>query len=91
MSATIITEITIQNKRGLHLRFAGEIAKIAFRHTACIKISKDGKSADAKSTLSMLTLAAACGTKLTLSTDSETGQEALDEICTFIRNYDSDR
>lgn len=91
MSAIVTTEITILNKRGLHLRFAGEIAKIAFRHAARITICKGSKSADAKSTLSMLSLAAPCGSILTLSAEGETAQTALDEICTFVRNYDSDR
>jgi len=80
-------EVSVLNKRGLHLRFAGQITRIAAQFDALVKLYKGEQSADAHSTLSMLTLEAGSGSKLLLQAEGEQAGEALQAITNFIETY----
>jgi len=83
-SDEITREVTVLNKRGLHLRFAGQIALLAMRFQAVVKLRKSNQSADARSALSMLTLEASCGSKLIIQAEGEEASAAVAEIGDFI-------
>lgn len=76
------TKIKIINQLGLHARAAAQLVRIAAKFKSkIILIRNDNKIfADAKSILSVLTLAAAKGTELILEVEGEDEKNALIEI-----------
>ncbi len=78
------SEVTLRNRRGLHLRFAGLIAKAARQFVADIRLGKGNRLVDAKSPLALVSLAAPFGTQLTLrieGPDAEKAATIMDEVC----------
>ena len=72
----IVTEVKIFNPLGLHARAAAQLVRLAGKFKSKITLIRYDNAvlADAKSILSVLTLAASRGTKLQLTV------EGLDEI-----------
>jgi phosphocarrier protein HPr len=82
------SHVTLQNALGLHARAAAQLVKLS-RGFQCnvILIRPDNASvADAKSILSVLTLAATLGTELILQADGEDEREALTNIESLINH-----
>jgi len=71
---------TIKNKLGLHARAAAVLVKTTGRFLSDIKIIKDGVEADGKSILGILSFAASKGTNITVLTDGEDADIALNTI-----------
>lgn len=74
--------VKIINRLGLHARAAAQLVKLAAKFQSNILIQRKDKavSADAKSILSVLTLAASFGTVLTLQitgSDEQVASEAI--------------
>lgn len=82
------TEIKIVNPLGLHARAAAQLVRLAgkFASKIIIKRSDNNLFADAKSILSILTLAAAKGTVLKLEVSGKDETEAFEEIKTLFAN-----
>jgi phosphocarrier protein HPr len=78
----IETRVVIVNQLGLHARAAASLVRTAGRFSSLIRIERaDGAaSADAKSILSVLMLAASRGTELRLSVDGGDEIEASQAI-----------
>jgi phosphotransferase system enzyme I (PtsI) len=88
-----VAECTVEviSRLGLHARAAANLVRLASRFKSKLTLQRpDGSAeADAKSILSILTLAASYGTKLKLTATGEDAQEALDAICgLFARAFD---
>ena len=79
-------EMTITNRLGLHARAAARMVQLAQGFTAEIELEKDGEAADAKSVLSLLTLACPMGTKVTLRTKGPDADSALEALAELIQN-----
>jgi phosphotransferase system HPr (HPr) family protein len=75
-------EIIVTNRLGLHARAAAKLVRIAARYESVIKLHGKNNSvfADAKSILSVLTLAASCGSELTVECHGPDEIEALEQI-----------
>jgi phosphocarrier protein HPr len=76
-------QVEITYPLGLHLRAANTFATLARSFRAETRVSSDGKEADGKSILDLLTLAAACGSVLDLEArgpDAEAVVAALVEL-----------
>ncbi len=71
---------TIKNKLGLHARAAAVLVKTTSMFLSDIKIIKDGVEADGKSILGILSFAASKGTNITVLTDGEDADIALNTI-----------
>ncbi len=67
----------VAGELGLHARPAGEFVRVAGRFESEIQVSKDGEWVNGNSVLSLLTLAAAQGTKLTIRADGPDADAAL--------------
>ncbi|CAN5837205.1 HPr family phosphocarrier protein [soil metagenome] len=82
------TDIKIVNPLGLHARAAAQLVRLAgnFSSKIIIKRTDNNLLADAKSILSVLTLAASKGTILILEVDGEDEQIAFNEIKTLFAN-----
>lgn len=87
-------EVVIRNRMGLHSRPAAVIAKmLSVRNCdATLRRSdKSGECADCRSVLSMLILAASCGTRLTLKVSGADAAVVFDELGGFFdRNFDEE-
>jgi phosphocarrier protein len=82
-SGKIEAEFEVVNELGLHARPAGRFAALAARFEAEIQVGRDGEWVDARSVLSLLSLAAGPGTRLRLratGTDAEPAVAALGRL-----------
>lgn len=80
--------VKIINPLGLHARAAAQLVRLAAKFKSRIKLVRldNQVMADAKSILSVLTLAAARGTELKLNVEGEDEAEALSAIEEIIKN-----
>ena len=72
--------VTVINPEGLHARPADLLVRTANQFGSTILIQKGSERVDCKSILSLLTLGAAQGTKLTLSADGADAEQAIDAL-----------
>ena len=79
-------QISIINQLGLHARAASKLVSTASRFTSTVRISKESKEVDAKSIMSVMMLAASCGTTVTLSIDGPDEAEALAALKALIND-----
>lgn len=79
-------EITIINKLGLHARAATKLAKTAGQFSADIQVSNGESIVDGKSVMSLMLLAAAKGTVLSISAAGEDAEAAVAAIEILINN-----
>lgn len=73
-------ELEIVNRLGLHARAAAQLVKVAGAHAARVTIEKDGQSADGKSIMAVMMLAAAKGSRITVTAEGSDEVAALDAI-----------
>lgn len=76
-------QVVITNRLGLHARAAALLVRTATRFQSVIRLERvDGTAtADAKSILSVLMLAASRGTELLVTADGADEDEALSALC----------
>lgn len=72
--------VVVKNEKGLHLRPAELIARLAMQYESTVMVTKDDQSADCKNMLSVLTLGAVQGTQLGLSAEGSDASEALSAV-----------
>ena len=82
--------VTVLNKRGLHMRLAGELVTVSNGFNSEILISKGRRSANAKSVLDLVSLSAAPGTHLNVSTKGLDAKAALVAITDFFDSRTGD-
>lgn len=78
--------VTLPNASGLHARPAALFAKAAAAHRCDVRVAKDGREANAKSTLSLLTLDCHKGDAITISTTGDGDREALVELVALVES-----
>jgi phosphocarrier protein HPr len=79
-------EFTLTNKGGLHARPAAGLAQACTPFQSTIKIQVEGKTADAKSLLSLMTLGVSTGKSITIVIEGTDEKEALDKIINYLSN-----
>jgi len=77
-------EVTVRLLNGLHLRPISEIARRLADYPCSVTIMNGERSADAKSTLDLMSLQAGHGTRLVLEARGEQAEEAIDAILPFL-------
>lgn len=80
--------VQVVNQLGLHARAAAQVVKAAGRFTSAIMIIREDKAvyADAKSILSLLTLAASKGVELAIEVDGNDEEAAFAEMKSLFEN-----
>ena len=73
-------EIIVTNPHGLHARPAAQFVKTAASFPGDIIVEKNGKTANAKSILSIMSLGISKGDTITLSTDGKGAEELLERL-----------
>ena len=79
-------KITINNKLGLHARAAAKIVQTSSQFHSRISIIKNGREADAKSMLDILTLSCPQGTRIELCAEGKDASEALAALTVLFNN-----
>ena len=76
----------IVNKRGLHARASAKLTKLAGTFSSEIFMSRNGRRVNAKSIMGVMMLAAGMGSTVTIDTEGERADEALQSILQLIAN-----
>jgi len=79
-------KIVIINKLGLHARAAAKFVSTATRFESSVKIAKDERIVDGKSIMSVMMLAASCGTTVQISADGPDEAVAMQAIKDLIND-----
>lgn len=78
--------IKLVNKLGLHARAAAKLVNTTSTFAADIHIHKNSQSANSKSIMAVMMLAASCGTELVFTATGRDEEQALDAIKILINN-----
>jgi phosphocarrier protein len=79
-ATTVAKTLEIKNRLGLHARAAAQLVQTASRFQAEVTVTCDAKVVPAKSILSLMTLAAAPGTKVEIRATGKDASEAVAAI-----------
>lgn len=77
-------DFEITNTKGLHARAATALVKVAAGFASDIKVSKGAAEANGKSVMSLLILAAAKGSTVTIQSSGDDADEAMTAIGALI-------
>jgi phosphocarrier protein HPr len=80
------TTLTLHHKTGLHARPAAAFVQTAKKFKSDIKVSHDGREANAKSILTVLTLGANQGAVITIRAEGEDAAEALAALTALVED-----
>lgn len=84
MTATETT-VEIVNPLGLHARPAAEFVKIAAKFASEITVAKDGHAVNGKSIMGVMTLAAECGSRITIRAEGEDAEAAVQALAALVQ------
>ncbi len=73
-------EVDVINRLGLHARAAAKLVGTATRFASTFTLGREGRSADAKSIMAVMMLAATRGHTVTLTAEGPDEAEALDAV-----------
>ena len=79
----IVKKLEIKNRLGLHARAAALLVQTVNKFSAQVSVSKDGQTADGRSIMGVLTLAATQGSKIHIEAngdDAERVVKALEKL-----------
>lgn len=76
--------VTVPNPRGLHARASARFVKTAAAHDAVVTVTRGETTIDGKSIVSLLFLAAAKGTRITIRTSGPEADSALAALCRLV-------
>ena len=77
---TCTREFTIVNKMGMHARPAAQFVKRANKYLCEVWVEKDEEQVNGKSIMGLMMLAAGQGARLTVTTDGQDAEAALQEL-----------
>ena len=78
--------VKITNGLGLHLRPAGRLVRLAQQFRSEVQVSCNGRVANGKSILDLMTLGAECGARLEVEISGPDVEEATAELCALIQD-----
>lgn len=84
---TVTRKITIINKLGLHARAANKLIDASTQFASEILIRHGSKTANGKSIMTVMLLAAPKGSELEITAEGRDAEAAVDAICALIDNY----
>ena len=78
--------VTVRNALGLHARAAAKLVRLSCEFHSSINLFRPdtGTTANAKSILSVLYIAAGCGSELRITVDGSDENEAIDAIVRWL-------
>lgn len=82
----IKTNTTISNKLGLHARASAKLTKLAGSFPCEVWVTRGERRVNAKSIMGVMMLAAGIGSEVTLETEGDREQEAMDALLALIND-----
>jgi phosphocarrier protein len=79
-------EVVVSNPLGIHARPAALIAQMSSKFSAEIWLEKDGMSANAKSIMNVMMLAAACKSKVIIRAQGAEEKQAVEAIVSLFES-----
>lgn len=79
-------KIIVTHKVGLHARPAAIFVKAANKFASDIQVTKDDRTINAKSILSVLTLGVNQGSEITIHAEGEDADAALEELVALVKD-----
>jgi phosphocarrier protein len=79
-------ECVIRNELGLHLRAAAAFVKVAEGYKSDVTLFRDDSSANGKSIIALVTLAAAKGTSLRVVADGPDATDAAERLAQLVED-----
>ncbi|MEI8158635.1 MAG: HPr family phosphocarrier protein [Burkholderiales bacterium] len=80
----ITSTTTISNKLGLHARASAKLTKLAGSFPCEVWMTRGERRVNAKSIMGVMMLAAGIGSQVTIDTNGEREQEAMDALLALI-------
>jgi phosphocarrier protein HPr len=77
-------EVKITNALGVHARTAAKIVQLASRFSCSVRLAVRGRSANARSIVAVMLLAAAVGSTITIETSGPDEKEAIDALTDLV-------
>ena len=81
----------VANRLGLHARPSAKLTQLATQYSCEVWLERDGRRVNAKSIMGVMMLAASQGTKLTIETEGEDSEAALQAIVELIASRFGER
>ncbi len=82
--AVIERAAKIVNPLGMHARPAAEFVKVANRFKSAVEVRKDDLTVNGKSIMGVMMLAAECGSSMTIKTDGEDAEQAMQALLDLV-------
>lgn len=82
----ITEEVAIINKLGLHARAAAKLVTTASGYNADVQVASNSKQVNGKSIMGVMMLAAAKGTRITLTVSGDDEEQAMAALIELINN-----
>lgn len=74
------------NRLGLHARPAAAFVKLAGQYRSDISVAKDSMIVNGKSIMGVMTLAAECGSELTIRAEGDDAADAARALADFVKH-----
>lgn len=84
MSKALNARVVIANKKGLHARASAKIVEAASRFQSDIHVVKDGVSANGRSIMGLMMLAASLGKEVEIRVEGADAAEAMKAILALV-------
>jgi phosphocarrier protein HPr len=81
---TLVRELAITNKRGLHARASAKFVQMAERFNADITVTRGSETVGGNSIMGLMMLAAGIGSSIIVSAKGPQAREALDAISDLV-------
>jgi phosphocarrier protein HPr len=78
--------VAIVNPLGVHARPAAEFVKLAATFESEITVAKDGMQVNGKSIMGVMTLAAECGSEITIRAEGNDAEVAVGALVALVQN-----
>jgi phosphocarrier protein len=78
--------LEMRNKRGLHARASAKFVTLAAQQSADVEVEKDGNRVCGTSIMGLMMLGAAYGDSITIHTDGDGADAAMDALATLVED-----
>ena len=78
--------VVVVNQLGMHARAAAKFVHLATRFRSHVRVARDAREMDGKSIMGILLLAAARGSKLTISADGADEHDAVAALTALVES-----
>jgi phosphocarrier protein HPr len=82
----LVRKLPIVNRKGLHARASAKFVQTVERFDAEVTVTRGGETVGGRSIMGLLTLAAAQGTTIVVTSDGPEAREAMDAIASLLAN-----